>query len=402
MADLRTRAAVVPVTAGEGPRGPVIVHVITRFARGGSERRLLDALSVPGRHHVIAGGDSDDGQLEVLAGRCELTCLPHLVRPVRPHHDALTFAELVRTFRTLRPDVVHTHQSKAGLLGRAAAAATGVPVTYHSASMASFGDGFSPVESRAYQLAERFSSRWVDRYLVVGSDLCSRLAVAGIPSSRMTVVRSSIDVAAFPPGGWVERLAAREALDVAADAAVVAFVGSLEPRKGVETLPRLLADLGRPITLLVAGDGPLRSALETSPPRPDIDLRVLGHVDGVASVLHAADVLVLPSTAEGLPQVLVQAAMCGTPFVAYDVDGAREMIALGARGRTARLGDEAALGRAIAAELDDDEARPVLDRSTWCEWHRDLVSQRYADIYDGDLAHSPIESGDLGSGDRVA
>ena len=189
-----------------------VVHVVTRFARGGSERRLLDALAVPGEHHVIAGADSAPEKLRALGDRCEVTTSRHLVRPVHPVHDARALAELVRSFRRLRPDVVHTHQSKAGLLGRVAAAATGVPVTYHSASMASFGPGFSPAASRAYELAERLSSRYVDRYLVVGKDLCGRLAAAGIPASRMTVVRSSIDVDAFPTGGWVERAAAREAL----------------------------------------------------------------------------------------------------------------------------------------------------------------------------------------------
>ncbi len=371
--------------AGDATR---VVHVVTRFARGGSERRLLDALAVPGEHHVIAGADSAPEKLRTLADRCEVTVSRHLAREVHPVHDARALTDLLRSFRRLRPDVVHTHQSKAGLLGRVAAAATGVPVTYHSASMASFGPGFSPAASRAYELAERLSARYVDRYLVVGQDLCGRLAAAGIPASRMTVVRSSIDVAGFPSGGWVERAAAREALGVAADAPVVAFVGSLEPRKGIDRLPAILSratTAHRPVTLLVAGDGPQRAELEAID-LPEVDLRVLGHVDDVARVLHAADVLALPSAAEGLPQVLVQAAMCGTPFVAYDVDGVRELLALGAQGAAVPFGDEAALGAALLDALDPAGARHPLDRSTWCEWDRAVVGERYADIYRGDLA----------------
>jgi glycosyltransferase involved in cell wall biosynthesis len=365
-----------------------IVHVVTRFARGGSERRLLDALAVPGEHHVIAGADSTPDRLEALAEHCEVTVSRHLAREVHPVDDVRAMADLLRAFRRLRPDVVHTHQSKAGLLGRLAAAATGVPVTYHSASMASFGPGFSRGASRAYELAERLSARFVDRYLVVGHDLCGRLAAAGIPAARMTVVRSSIDVASFPAGGWVERTTAREALGVAPDAPVVAFVGSLEPRKGIDRLPAALARAAaarRPLTLLVAGDGPLRADLDAIA-LPEVDLRVLGHVDDVARVFHAADVLALPSAAEGLPQVLVQAAMCGTPFVAYDVDGVREMLALGAQGTAVPFGDEAALGEALLAALEPDGERRPLDRATWCEWDRTVVGERYADIYRGDLA----------------
>ena len=119
---------------------------------------------------------------------------------------------------------------------------------------------------------------------------------------------------------------------------------------------------------------------------PGVDLRVLGHVDDVARVLHAADVLALPSAAEGLPQVLVQAAMCGTPFVAYDVDGVGEMLALGAQGAAVPFGDEHALGAAVLAALDSADVVRPLDRSTWCEWDRDVIGQRYADIYRGDLA----------------
>jgi glycosyltransferase involved in cell wall biosynthesis len=211
----------------------------------------------------------------------------------------------------------------------------------------------------------------------------------------MTVVRSSIDVDAFPTGGPAERAAAREALGVAADAPVVAFVGSLEPRKGIDRLPGLLSRAtaaDRPVTILVAGEGPLRAALEAAD-LPAVDLRVLGHVDDVALVLHAADVLALPSAAEGLPQVLVQAAMCGTPFVAYDVDGVREMLALGAEGATVPFGDEPALGRALVEALDRPADRRPLDRATWCEWDRDVVRQRYADIYRGDLAQHVVDPG---------
>lgn len=376
---------------------PTVLSVITRLARGGSERRLFDVLdAVDGDHVVVVGGDSDPAQVALLADRVDVVVLEPLVRSVDRAADSAALRALVATVRDRPFDVVHTHQSKAGLLGRVAARAGGVPVVYHSASMASFGPGYGRVESEVFARAERLTAPLVTRFFVVGVDLARRLAANGVPPTRLSVVRSSQRLDAFTPATPGFRAAARRGAGLRADVPVVAYVGSLETRKGVDGLVDLVvtAAAGRPVTLVVAGDGPRRAQVDAAAAAvpPEVSVAVLGHVADVPAVLHQADVLVLPSSAEGLPQVLVQAAHAGVPFVAYDVDGVAELLGAGARGASVPLGDARAFAAALAAQLDlagTPAVRAGVPRALWAEWTPEAVADRYRAAYAADLRLVP-------------
>jgi glycosyltransferase involved in cell wall biosynthesis len=143
------------------------------------------------------------------------------------------------------------------------------------------------------------------------------------------------------------------------------------------------------VGVLVAGDGPGRESLRSGLAAvPGVTARLLGHVDEVARVMAAADVLVLASSAEGLPQVVVQAAASGLPVVAYDVDGVREVAALGAAIGIAPLGDEAALAAALGGALAVAGRRRhrTVAESALAEWDPAAVASRYRRTYAEDLA----------------
>lgn len=335
-----------------------VLHVITRYTHGGSEQRLRDVVrAVDADHQVVAGRDSDDGRLDELRERSEVTFLPSLVRSVDPRADGRTLAELVSIMRGRRFDVVHTHQAKGGLLGRVAARAAGVRTVFHSASMASFGPGYGPWESRTFALAERATAPLVDRYFVVGDDLARRLAANGVRRSQLEIVRSSLDLRSFHPPTSEEQRTHRRSLGLDPDAPTLCYVGSLDERKGVLLLAPLLEfvrrETGEDVRLVVAGDGPLRGDVRRSIEQTSgaAAATLLGHVPYVADVMRAADALVLPSAAEGLPQVLVQAAASHLPFAAFAVDGVDEMRRLGAVGRSVPLGDPRALAEATVEAL---------------------------------------------------
>ena len=378
-----------------------VLHVITRLARGGAERRLYDVIrAVPAEHVVAIGRDSHPVGIEDLLALPEmpesrLVRCPDLIRSVEPRSDLRAYRHLLALMREGSFDVVHTHESKAGLLGRVAARQAGVPLVYHSASMASFGPGYGPTASFVFAGVERASAPLVSRYFVVGRDLANRLAANGVSRRRLEVIRSSQVLDAYTPATPDEVTELRLGLGVDPHHPVVCYVGALDDRKGVVALPDLIRGAtSGPVTLLVAGDGPRRAELEARArdPQGRLDLRLLGHVRGVGDVIRASDVLALPSSAEGLPQVLVQSARCGVPFVSYDVDGARELRQLGAPGRVAPLGDAAAFTAALAALLNRPESPQGADAATtrdrrdrWASWDPAYVERQYLRRYEQDL-----------------
>jgi glycosyltransferase involved in cell wall biosynthesis len=382
-----------------------VLSVITRLIRGGSDRRLYDVLrAVPAHHTVVVGGDSDPAAVDELARHCEVVWCRHLVRQVAPAEDARALIELTRMARVGRYDVVHTHQAKSGLLGRAAARAAGVRVVYHSASGASFGPGYGRLESLGFALAERVTAPLVRTYFVVGADLRDQLAANGVARHRLEIVRSSLELAPFLDPDPARRAAWRERLGLAEDERAVCYVGRVDALKGVGSLGQIVtgaaARLGgeTPLSLVVAGDGPMLDDLtrELDGPAAAAGVRsvLLGHLDDVADVagvMAASDVLVLPSPKEGLSQVLVQAAASGLPFVAYEVDGVAELRAMGAPAEVLRLGDVEGMARAVAAVAEAVPAgpRPRLDPSLWVEWDPEVVAARYRAHYERDLGPDP-------------
>jgi glycosyltransferase involved in cell wall biosynthesis len=360
-------------------RGAVALHVCTRYQRGGSERRIRDVVdALPEvRHHLLLGADSDVELARVQTSAERVWTLPSLVRQVSPRHDAAAAAQLWRLLRQGGYDVVVTHQSKAGAIGRmAAAAAGGLPVV-HSLSMASFGPGYGRAESAVFRNLERALGSRTAAFCVVGSDLAGRFAAVGVPADRLHVARSGVPLPSHVRPREEARRLVGDRYGLPTGRPLLCYVGSLEPRKNVVQLADVLARLGsRPglaASLLVVGDGPQRAALEERLLALGVRRQAVltGHVsdrEHVSDALRAADLVLLLSRAEGLPQVLVQSAAVGTPFVSFDVEGVRELIALGAAGAAVPLGDLHAVVDAAAAQLVAGRAtarEPVADLSSW-------------------------------------
>jgi glycosyltransferase involved in cell wall biosynthesis len=352
---------------------PAIVHIVTRYLRGGSERRVRDMVrALPeAEHHLVVGGGSDAELAAADIGPTSITVLPSLVRRPDPLRDPIALRRLVRQIRRGGYDLVVTHQSKAGVLGRTAARLCGTPAV-HSLSMANFGDGYPRWQSLLFRTVESRLAGATAAYVVVGSDLCRRYAAIGVPPEKMHVIRSGVPLPT-PWGPQPSKDEVRRSLGLPDDRPLLLYLGSLEPRKNVLSLPDLLGRLvssaaPRPY-LVVAGNGPLADPLRQALTAAGLadDARLLGFVPDPLPLVRVADVMVLLSSAEGVPQVLVQAAASGTPFVAHEVDGVNELIDLGADGIAVPPGDLEAAASATRSFLGEDRPpkRGSLDLSSW-------------------------------------
>jgi glycosyltransferase involved in cell wall biosynthesis len=205
-------------------------------------------------------------------------------------------------------------------------------------------------------------------------------SVTGIPHERLTVIENGIDLAQWPRVSPARRREARDALGISPAAAVVTMVAAMRPEKAHEVLLRavsLLAGSGRPVRVLLAGDGPRRGALEDLAQRQGIRgcIDFLGVRRDVARLLHASDVVVLPSRSvvETLPLSVLEAMACGVPVVASRVGSVPDVVEDGRTGRLVEPGDEVALARAVAATLDDG-----VTTASMVDAARERVETRYA------------------------
>jgi glycosyltransferase involved in cell wall biosynthesis len=353
-----------------------IVHVITRLILGGAQENTL--LTVEGLHHrhgddvtLITGpaeGPEGDlfGRAEAQGLKVEL--MPELVRAVRPSTDLRAYRLLRRAFRRLRPDVVHTHSSKAGIVGRAAAWHERVPAVVHTVHGLPFGPSESPWKNRLYVALERSAARRCHAIVSVCDAMTEQSLAAGVgrPEQYQTVY-SGMDVEAFlaPPRPREE---VRRELGLADDEVAFGTVARLFERKGHDDIlaaaPAILA--GNPkVRFVFIGDGVLRDRLIAATER--MGLRHAFHFVGlvppgrIPELLGALDGVVHPSLREGLARVLPQALLAGRPVVSYDVDGAREVV-LPETGVLLRPRDVDGLAAAVLRLAADPALRDAMGR----------------------------------------
>jgi glycosyltransferase involved in cell wall biosynthesis len=238
--------------------------------------------------------------------------------------------------------------------------------------MANFGPGYSPRQSALFKSIETRLAPWTSAYAVVGQDLAERYRQAGVPADKLRLIRSGVPIPRVDEDARAARRRLGDEYGIPVDRPWLIHVGSLEPRKNVLMLPALLQMLfelsgeERP-HLVIAGVGPLETQLRNDFEAAGLSAHhtMLGFVNGVAPLMKASDVLLLLSSAEGLPQVLVQAASVDTPFVAFEVDGTREMVALGARGTLVELGDVTTAASAVADLLAKPPGPANIDLESW-------------------------------------
>jgi glycosyltransferase involved in cell wall biosynthesis len=347
---------------------PKVFHVITKLELGGAQKVTLMTLErLPRDQYELALATGPEGLLVDWANRIPKMArywIPSLIREVRPLQDARAFLSLWRLFRQERPDIVHTHSSKAGILGRWAARMAGVPVIFHTAHGFGFNDFQRPLVRKVYVWLERKTAKITTKLVVVSYANAERAEKNGIVREGDWVLcRDAISVREFMQPG--PRRMQLGAWGIPKDKVIVGMVACFKPQKApvdfVKVAARVLKETDG-VHFIMAGDGELRPQIEQEIRDCGIESRItlLGWHQDMPEVYRNLDIVVLTSLWEGLPCVFSEAMAAELPIVATNVDGAREAIFDGDNGYLHEPHDIEGMARSVLKLAADAGLRQEL------------------------------------------
>jgi glycosyltransferase involved in cell wall biosynthesis len=298
-----------------------------------------------------------------------LSVIPSLVRPVDPLNDWRALQELKAVFRKTRPEIVHTHSGKAGILGRLAAHQAGVPVIIHTIHGPSFGAFQGTLANLAFSAAERYAAKYTTHFISVANAMTQQYLAAGIGvPEQYTRIFSGFDLQPFLDAKNDPAL--REKFEISPDDIVVGKIARLFELKGHDDLfaiaPKLVAQFPK-IKFLFVGDGPWRARFEAMAQSLGLKnhfiLTGLVPPRDVAKYVGIMDALVHLSRREGLPRALPQALAAAKPVIAYDCDGANEVCFENETGFLISPGDFGALEKRLLQVANDPVLRERLGKT---------------------------------------
>lgn len=338
-----------------------VVHVITRTNIGGPSVMLVDlinGLDASRFRHTIIRGAAAAAEGDYLLNHsvaCEVITLPDLRRSIGVFAELRSLVRITTLLRELRPDIVHTHMAKAGIVGRLAALLSRTPVRVHTFHGHLLHGYFSTLVGGLFVWMERLFKHVTTHALVVGSATRSDLIAARVvPESTSTVV-----LPGAKPIVRQDPTATRERLGLPTNVVTVGFVGRFTDIKRPDRFLSLASRLPD-VHFVMFGNGPLHGEVQQHA-RNHPNVSVFDFSTDLAEVLAAIDVLVLTSDNEGVPLSLMEAGSAGVPVVSMRVGGVAEIVEDGVTGLLANTDTE--LGDAVTRLVRNEPLRTALGQT---------------------------------------
>ena len=351
-----------------------VTHVITRLIVGGAQENTVS--TVLGLHRkknllvdLISGPTTGpEGSLETAFAATPglLTIVPDLVRPVHPWKDWRALGRLTQIFKNTKPDVVHTHSGKAGVLGRIAAHRAGVPLIVHTIHGPSFGEFQSRFANIIFRSAEHYAGKFTTHFISVAHAMTGQYLAANIGRpDQYSRIFSGFELNPFLSAS--NNLSLRQQLGIAPNDFVVGKIARLFELKGHDDLfaiaPELVSRCPQ-MKFLFVGDGKWRARFESQARELGLEKHFIftGLIppSEVPRYVGIMDALVHLSLREGLPRALPQALAAAKPVVAYNCDGAKEICLNNETGFLIQPGNTAAVVEKLIQLAEHPELRQKL------------------------------------------
>jgi glycosyltransferase involved in cell wall biosynthesis len=375
-----------------------VLHIITRLDKGGSaENTFLTVKGLDKKKYdvILMSGPVQDPSQErrTQVEECGIPYIhnPVLVRNINMVYDAIALFKIWRFLAKEKFDVVHTHTSKAGLLGRFAARLTGTPLVVHTPHGHVFFGYFGPLKTKIFILFEKLANRMTDRIVALThSEKEDYISYRTCPEEKLKVIHSGIELNKFQGLPLAEKIKLKKEVGLPEDSFVVGTAGRLVPVKGPEFLIKASQAIipKHPNTyFLFAGDGPLKEDLQKKAKEAGGEKNIvfLGWRDDIAHILSIFDVFCLPSLNEGMGRVLVEAMAHGIPIVASEVGGIPDLVTHGKNGFLVPPKDPEELAKHIQILIEDEEKRKKMGeagKKMAPRFSHDTMVKNIAELYE--------------------
>lgn len=372
-----------------------VVHIITKLELGGAQQNTLFTVAhlTRGMYEPVLISGTEGILLEdaMMLEDVKVYLIPELVREARPLKDVIALLKIRRILKQLKlvagvkgpgadsSIIVHTHCSKAGILGRWAARLAGIRLIIHSIHGFGFNDYQPSLVKAFYIFLERVTSLITKKFIAVSkANIEKGISKKNFTRDKVFLIRSGIDIKKLQ-GVKIDRVKKRRELGVDAENPLVAMIACFKPQKSpldFVRVAKIVSEETSQTRFLLVGDGILRSKIEALIGRLKMEDKIilLGWRRDISEIMSCIDILVLTSLWEGLPRVFPQAMASGIPVVATGVDGTPEAIRNGVNGFLLPPGDIGGMAEKIiylirhpekASEMGEEGKRLVEEFDIW-------------------------------------
>jgi glycosyltransferase involved in cell wall biosynthesis len=375
---------------------PKVLHPITRLIIGGAQENTMLTADCLDNHQwqvdVVSGTQTgSEGSIidEVRQRKIPLHLESSLVREINPIKDMIALCRLIRLIKKHKYQIIHTHSSKAGIIGRWAAWLAGVPVIVHTVHGWGHHDHQHPLVRKFYILLEKVTLKITDQLIAVSGKNISKGLNDGIGRFEdYSVIRSGIELERFGHP-QVDRQTMRKKLQIPFDATVIGTVTRLSPQKAPLDFIQAAAILAQQcenLYIIMVGDGPLLNSVLKKAQALNIadKLIMTGLRRDIPELMNCFDIFVLSSLWEGLPRVIPQAMASGLPVIATNIDGSAEIISSDNNGILVPPGQPDCIANAVMKILDNPDFRAAMTKAalkTVEEYSAEKMVKRIETLY---------------------
>jgi glycosyltransferase involved in cell wall biosynthesis len=372
-----------------------ILRIINRFNLGGPTYNVayLSRYLAPEYETMLVGGaiDATEGSSEHILNELGLNpvIIPEMKREISPFNDRIAYRKMKQIIQDFKPDIVHTHASKAGALGRLAASSCKVPVILHTFHGHVFHSYFGKLQTAFYKQVERKLASKSDAIIAISEKQKQELSLEHriCTPEKIRVVPLGFNLNRFRENQEEKRAAFRKEYQLTEDEIAIVIVGRLVPVKNhalfLQAVQRVFKQSDRKLRVFIVGDGEERSFLESKAKELNLDfaterdfsakpLTFTSWIRDVDRVLAGSDIVCLSSWNEGTPVSLIEAQAAGKPVVSTRVGGIENVVEEGKTALLCAPGDLDNFAKALLELINNDAKRLAMGEAGW-----PVVGSRY-------------------------